>query len=501
VVDVFISYRRAQRSKVEPIKDRLEALGLKIFFDVHGIDGGVNFPSVIDTNLRAAKAVLACWSPAYFQQKPHPDWCMVECRFGMGQNKLVPVAVEHFAGDAPPVDMHGINWFDLTSWRGQNEHEDWRRTLDTLFRHTGRKPEAQRLSVPPAPVPEFVKPSGPAKHIIDDLRAQWAELDKSNSALVAQFREHVHYAAPNTNLEIQVEYHLNALLAKQPPARTERERSEAETGTRVAARSQPGSVWRDAIPGLSETACPEMVTIPPGKFLMGSPKTEERSKNYDGREEPQHEVRIDYAFALGKYAVTFAEWDAAIAAGAKLEKPSDQGWGRDRRPVINVNWDDATAYIAWLNGKLGLEGRRDAYRLPSEAEWEYACRAGTTTPFSFGATISTAQANYNGNSTYGAGKEGEYRQKTTPVGSFQPNAFGLHDMHGNVWEWCEDLWNANYNGAPTDGSAWLTGGGASGVLRGGSSHDIAEGLRSACRYGCIVNYRNFYLGFRVARSL
>jgi formylglycine-generating enzyme required for sulfatase activity len=410
VVDVFISYRRAQRSKVEPIKDRLEALGLKVFFDVHGIDGGANFPSVIDTNLRAAKAVLACWSPDYFQQKPHPDWCMVECRFGMGQNKLVPVAVEHFAGDAPPVDMHGVNYFDLTAWRGQDQHEDWRRTLNTLSRHLGR-----------------------------DLAA--GALDRASDA-----------------------------------------------------RKRPGAVWRDAIPGVSESACPEMVTIPPGKFLMGAPAGEEGSND---EQRPQHEVRIDRAFALGKHAVTFGEWDAAIAAGAKLEKPDDRGWGRDRRPVINVNWHDAKTYIAWLNSKPGLEGRADAYRLPSEAEWEYACRAGTTTPFSFGATISTTQANYNGKDTYGAIKLG----KTTPVGSFSANAFGLHDMHGNVWEWCEDVWSDDYNGAPTDGSPWLTGDASSRVLRGGSWGLITPGLRSSNRGSDTPSVRNSSVGFRVARTV
>ncbi len=413
MVDVFISYRRAQRSKVEPIKDRLEALGLKVFFDVHGVDGGANFPSVIDANLRAAKAVLACWSPAYFEQKPHPDWCMVECRFGMGQDKLVPVAVEHFAGDAPPVDMHGVNYFDLTAWRGQDQHEDWRRTLNTLSRHLGR-----------------------------DLAA--GALDSASDV-----------------------------------------------------RKRHGAVWRDVIPGLPDSACPEMVTIPPGKFLMGAPAGEEGSSD---DERPQHEVRIDYAFAFGKHAVTFAEWDAAIAAGAKLEKPGDEGWGRGRMPVINVNWNDAKAYIAWLNAKLGLKGARDAYRLPSEAEWEYACRAGTTTPFSFGATISTAQANYNGEYTYGAGKKGERRGKTTPVGSFSVNAFGLHDMHGNVWEWCADAWNANYNGAPSDGSAWLTGNASS--LRGGSWLNNPLWLRSAVRgrYDD-PTLRKSVLGFRVARTL
>ncbi len=243
-----------------------------------------------------------------------------------------------------------------------------------------------------------------------------------------------------------------------------------------------------------------MVTIPPGQFLMGAPASEEGSGD---SERPQHEVRLDYAFALGKYAVTFEEWDAAIAAGAELEKPDDRGWGRGRRPVINVNWNDAQAYVSWLNAKLGLGGRADAYRLPSEAEWEYACRAGTTTPFSFGETISTAQANYDGNFTYGAGKKGEYREKPTPVGSFPANAFGLHDMHGNVWEWCEDVCNDSYaeSGRPDNGSAWLTGYGSNRVNRGGSWGFTPQYLRSAYRGRDTPTNRLNYLGFRLARTL
>ena len=126
-----------------------------------------------------------------------------------------------------------------------------------------------------------------------------------------------------------------------------------------------------------------------------------------------------------------------------------EGWGRGKRPVINVNWDDAKAYVAWLSRKTGK-----TYRLLSEAEREYVTRAGTTTPFWWGSSISTSQANYDGNYTYGSGSKGEYRQKTMPVDSFQPNPWGLYQVHGNVWEWTEDCWNDSYNGAPTDGSAW-----------------------------------------------
>jgi formylglycine-generating enzyme required for sulfatase activity len=256
-----------------------------------------------------------------------------------------------------------------------------------------------------------------------------------------------------------------------------------------AALMAPGTVFRD----VEAPWCPELVVVPPGQFLMGSPAGEEGRYDDEG---PQHEVRIGYRFALGRYAVTFAEFDAFCEATGRA-KPKDQGWGRDRQPVIHVSWEDATAYCAWLMERTGKP-----YRLPSEAEWEYACRAGTTTPFSFGDTISTAQANYDGNHTYGAGRKGEYRERTLPVDAFQPNGFGHFQMHGNVWEWCEDRWHENYVGAPADGSVWLSKGTESGrVVRGGSWYFGPEDARSAIRYWLVPDDRYADLGFRVSRTL
>jgi formylglycine-generating enzyme required for sulfatase activity len=264
-------------------------------------------------------------------------------------------------------------------------------------------------------------------------------------------------------------------------------------------RLQPGAVWRDQIPGIDLPDCPPMVTLPTGRFMMGSPAGEEGRY---GDEDPLHEVAIAHRLAIGRGPVTFAQWDAAVADGAKLKAPSDEGWGRGDLPVINVSWKEAKGYVAWLNGKLGLRRRRDAYRLPSEAEWEYACRAETTTPFSFGETISTGQANYNAKRAYGQGDtSGVYLERTSPVGSYPPNAFGLYDMHGNVLEWCEDVWHDNYEGAPKDGSAWLTGDTSRRVLRGGSWLSDPDNCRSACRLRSDPTDRNYDIGFRLARTL
>jgi formylglycine-generating enzyme required for sulfatase activity len=240
--------------------------------------------------------------------------------------------------------------------------------------------------------------------------------------------------------------------------------------------------------------CPEMIVVPSGSYMMGSSANEKERSDDEGQ---QHRVTFSRPFAVGKFSVTFAEWDACVAdGGCNGHKPADQDWGRNQRPVIYVNWNDAKAYLAWLSKKTGK-----TYRLLSEAEREYVTRAGTSTPFWMGATISTGQANYNGNITYGNGSEGEFRQRTLPVGSFAANQWGLHDVHGNVWEWVEDCYHENYSGAPTDGSAWTSGDCSLRVRRGGSWYSDPSFLRSAFRNGGVTSDSNVDGGFRVARTL
>lgn len=233
-------------------------------------------------------------------------------------------------------------------------------------------------------------------------------------------------------------------------------------------------------------ACPEMVAIPGGSFAMGSPESEPGRQSDEG---PQRRVTIQ-PFAIGKFEVTFAEWDACVAGGGcGGYRPKDEGWGRGRRPVINVSWEDAQAYVSWLNSKV--EG--SPYRLPSEAEWEYAARAGSSATWSFGDRDSAlgAHAWFRGNSG----------GKTHKVGGKRSNAFGLHDVHGNVMEWVEDCWNRSNSGAPTDGSAWKKGDCSSAVLRGGSWPMIPLGLRSAFRFEYRHDLRDeSSVGFRVVRT-
>jgi formylglycine-generating enzyme required for sulfatase activity len=240
--------------------------------------------------------------------------------------------------------------------------------------------------------------------------------------------------------------------------------------------------------------CPEMIVVPPGSFTMGSPEGE---PGHMATEIPQHKVTIAKPFAVGRYAVTIDEWDACVAdGGCNGYTPSDQGWGRGQRPVINVSWDNSKAYVAWLSKKAGK-----TYRLLSEAEREYVTRAGTTTPFWWGGSISTRQANYNGTSTYAGGSTGDYQQKTLLVNAFEPNPWGLYQVHGNVWDWVEDCQDENYSGAPSDGTAWTSGDCSRHVVRGGSGHSSPQLRRSAERGKLATEVQSSGIGFRVARTL
>jgi formylglycine-generating enzyme required for sulfatase activity len=265
----------------------------------------------------------------------------------------------------------------------------------------------------------------------------------------------------------------------------------AERGLRVAS----GLVAVKA--GLISFVEPEMVEIEGGEFLMGSTEVERQRAVDQGAqpewvevEKPQHRVEIEHAFAIGKYEVTFDEWDVCVADGGCGHKPSDEGWGRGKRPVINVNWRDAKAYVEWLSIVAGAP-----YRLLSEAEWEYAARAGSESAYWWGDEAGSNNANCDGCVS------GWDNERTAPVGSFAANEFGLHDMAGNVWEWVEDCWNYSYEGAPNDGLPWLEGNCSFRVSRGGSWDIGPSEVRSATRYGVGTDMRFGRSGFRIARTL
>jgi formylglycine-generating enzyme required for sulfatase activity len=240
--------------------------------------------------------------------------------------------------------------------------------------------------------------------------------------------------------------------------------------------------------------CPEMIVVPAGSFKMGSPGAEQER---DPSECPQHPVTLLRDFAVGRFVVTFPEWDACAAeGGCKGYRPSDQGWGRGAQPVINVSWNDAKAYVEWLTKKTSKP-----YRLLTEAEWEYVTRAGTATPFWWGETITPSQANYNSSNSYAGGKTGDYRAKALAVNWFDPNPFGLYQVHGNVLEWVEDCVHDSYEGAPVDGSAWKSAECSNRMMRGGAFSSDPASVRSAARYPTRADARSPQKGFRIARTL
>lgn len=369
-----------------------------------------------------------------------------------------------------------------------------------------------------ARIAEITAAQGAAKKAEEEARAK-AEAERRQVALLRQ------QEAERKKVEEEARGRAESEARKREEAEAAaRKRAEDEARRRApdpALTVTPGSgkSFRDNLADGKPCAfCPEMVVVPAGQFAMGSPASEpEREGWQKGVESPQREVRIGRPFALGKFEVTRGQFAAfaretghhsygcRVFTGSEWETQADRSWQSvgfsqtDNHPVVCVNWDDAKAYVAWLSRKL-----RKAYRLLSSAEWEYAARARTTTPFWWGAQITPAQANYNGNYVYkGGGAKGEYRERSVPVDSFAPNPWGLYNVHGNVSEWVEDCFFDSYSGGPTDGSARTTECTDSSrrVFRGGSWQNTPAELRSASRYGAPFDVRLRYVGFRVGRTL
>lgn len=442
----------------------------EIFQDRKDIAWGHHWPSKLEHGLAGSRFLIAILSPSFFNseycRKELTEFLAIEQ--AAGRNDLIlPI----YYVPSPLIENPLKRDMDpLAKAIAQRQYADWRdlrhlpftepkvrRKLDSLAQDLVKALEKSETDLP-APSNRIFETPFEHQDNVSGLR----EGDENAADLVDDFRQ-------------------RGLMEQPVPFSVQPSNSLPE----------PGTVFRD----IDEPWCPEMVVIPEGSFVMGSPPDEEW---HNPSEKPEHWVRFarpfTRPFALGIHPVTFDEFEHyCIEVGR--QKPGDHGWGRGRRPVINVNVDDAEAYLNWLSKITGKY-----YRLPSEAEWEYACRAQTTTPFANGTTINTDQANYDGSDPYGDGKTGVYRKQTTAVGSFPPNPFGLYDMHGNVWEWCADHWHDNYDGAPVDGSAWLEAGDPDRrVLRGGSWLEFARHLRSACRFHHAPDERYNFIGFRCAR--
>jgi formylglycine-generating enzyme required for sulfatase activity len=341
---------------------------------------------------------------------------------------------------------------------------------------------------------------------VGDAAGEWSRVDKTSLAELETFllrhglSPEADYARARVGELKKRQVETAQQIATKQSDEEGRAKAEAERQRLATPQQQKDEKWRADVAAANATDpghvfrdcpnCPEMVVVPPGSFMMGS-------ADGDSDERPPHKVTIAKPFAVGKYDVMFVEWDACVATGGCKHKPEDQGWGRGTRPVINVFWEDAAAYVTWLSRKTGK-----SYRLPSEAEWEYAARGVTDasavhTSYSWGNDIGKNLANCNGCGSQWDGKQ------TAPEGSFVANAFGLYDMHGNVWQWVQDCWHGSYQGAPTDGSAWTTScvDGSRRVVRGGSWVNGPQDLRASVRFKFPSVFRIGSFGFRVARTL
>ena len=504
MADVFISYKSERRQAARHLEQTLIRYGYSVWFD-HALVRGHDYEDQIQRKLDAAKAVIVLWCSLSVESQPVRS----EAQYAKDEKKQVPLKIEPCK---LPLFSTLTQYIDLTQAKCGPRDGSFDPLLDDLERLVGQPPHADLKALrefeanwktggshtlATFPLESKVVPATQPQPAHLTLAAQeWPSVrDSRDPRRLARFEQHfagTYFADEARALREEIEAEQQR-VAKVAEVQKEREQSYRSKGLIfVDAKQRHGAPEGWFHPGSGKTEWfqdldigPEMVIVPPGSFQMGEPGQ-------------QREVTIPAPFAVGKYAITFAEWDAAQVhpdwrkySGIAARQPNDYKWGRGRHPVIDVNWDDATAYAAWLTKVSG-----QPYRLPSEAEWEYCCRAGTRTAYSFGETITKKQAHFS-EGTFGSAKQ------TIEVGSLKaPNPFGLHDMHGNVWEWCEDIWHDSYNGAPTDGTAWMQDGDATRHgLRGGSWIGTPDDLRCADRNGSTAVSRFRSIGFRVVRSV
>jgi formylglycine-generating enzyme required for sulfatase activity len=504
---IFINYRR---DDAPGVAGRLfDYLALKyprntLFMDVDAMKPGMDFAEQLDAQVSQCRVLLAVIGPRWFEIKDQAghrrldnekDYVRIELASALKRGiPVIPILTdggmmppeEDLADDLKPlVRRHAL---ELRHTRFNADADAIAHALEDVVpqRRWPRRPVAAGAVVAATVVALAIfwpklsaelhraAPLQTAQHVPPPAPESVAQPPLAQST---QQQPSAQTASPPT---VQTPL-APAQATQQPAARFAVKSALPPFVTLTAAREHallPGDSFREC------ATCPEMVVAPAGSFVMGSPASE---YGRGGNEGPQHTVIFAQAFAVGRFAVTFDEWDACVAdGGCGRYSPPDQGWGRGRRPVTSVSLSDAKGYLAWLSHKTGA-----IYRLPSEAEREYVARAGTTTPYWWGLTISPDQANYGGSV-----------KQSVPVDSFLPNPWGLYQVHGNVSEWTNDCLHDNYVGAPTDGSAWTEPECDVPIRRGGSMGSPPIALRSAARgFRAHPEDREPYLGFRVVRVL
>ena len=464
--EIFISYSSEDRGKAKDIAEALVEQGFSVWWD-RSILPGETFDTVIEEALDAAKCVIVLWSRTSVSSK----WVKTEASEGDRRGILIPVLIDDVK---IPLAFRRMQAADLKDWVGKLPHPGFDNLLKAVAGILGRPRAVQ-------PSREIKADEAAKKRREEEERLRREQEKRERRAREeAEEREREEQERLRREEEERKEREREA-REEQERKRQEQERLYREEEEKKArerkAREEAEKRKRE------EQERPKTFTnsigmkftlIPAGEFYMGSEELDD--------EKPVHKVKINNPFYLGTYLVTQREWKAIMG-----DNPS--GFKGDDLPVENVSWDNVQEFIKKLSEKEGT----DKYRLPSEAEWEYACRAGTIIRYSFGDSESKlgGYAWYDNNSD----------EKTHPVGQRKPNPWGLYDMHGNVWEWVQDVYHKNYDGAPTDGSAWESGDGARRVFRGGSWYYDARLCRSAIRASFGPRHRSSSLGFRLLQEL
>ena len=509
--DIFISYASEDVDRVRPLVSALENTAWSVFWD-RTIPAGKTWRQFIGAEIQGCRSVVVIWT----QNSVNSEWVQEEAEIGKRRKILVPGLLDKVE---PPFGFGGIQAANLVAWQGENLSPAFTRLVADIAVVLGPAPAAAKESVERRRLEaeerrgaeENRLREGERQRVEEEARRRGREENQRRveprsgqtwfqrrlamvrslygpttaSAAVAvlvAFIVILQWPAqqPNKETTVQAPSPTPAEAPQRPVAELKPEKQSA-----TQASSSSMKVFRDRLKSGGEG--PEMIVVPAGSFKMGDVQG-----GGDKEEVPMHTVTIQKPFSVGRYEVTFDEYDQ-FAKATNRKPPNDEGWGRGRRPVINVSWEDANAYIKWLSEQTGKR-----YRLPTEAEWEYAARAGKETEYWWGNVLIKGMAN-----CAGCGSQWDNKQ-TGPVGSFKPNSFGLYDTAGNVWEWVEDCYHENYNGAPEDGSAWKeAGGGNCGqrVVRGGSWNLTPELLRSSNRTGFTADSWSYSLGFRLAQDI
>lgn len=531
MADIFLSYASADHERIRPLVKILEQQDWSVWWD-RKIPPGKTYDQVIEQALDEARCVVVVWS----KQSVVSEWVKVEADEGMNRKILVPVLIE----DAKiPLAFRRIQAARLIDWQGELSHHELAMLFESITAIIGegtlKEEPARDESQTPVQATTVTKISA-FDVTTPGVKAQPPEFDLKPADVELQTGESENLRMPSpVNLLKQIEPKRNlkpwlatggafvliglviaaiwgagsggnnGLVEPTPlagdlpaasPATLRFEFDVATTDERGDVIKRDKKSARYFTEEISSVKL-DMVEIPGGKFTMGSPPNEAERTDNEG---PQQEVTIQ-PFSMSKYEITQAQWRAVAKlpkVGVEDLKPDPSEFKGDDRPVEKVSWDEAQEFCRRLSRVTGRK-----YRLPSEAEWEYAARAGTTTPFAFGPTITPEIVNYEGNYPYGSAPKGKYREETIPVGSLNaPNAFGLFGMHGNVWEWCEDDWHDSYVNAPNDGRAWVDNPrGSKRVYRGGGWSYRALGCRSADRSSPgAPGVRSDGLGFRLVMA-